>query len=311
MQFLQDDYVRSLLKDPSTAFAPPSDASKSTFDTRTAAIHVTPTPNEKFDINIIKEDAHWLSKNAKVNLVTALRAVVVEFQSRPASHLTGPLSTQDAVNLQEAAGITNIQSSTLAPLSGVALDAETIWTEFEKPETRRQRLFQTYLAERRYFLMTASLVHETLLYGQPSAQLTAAAGLSTPPTLLAADERPKYLNDLLTTYLDYVMEAAGRLAEGLGAVIDDKSLLVEELEMDWMHTVLTELVHAMSVVFQSVDGNGDTFAPGGVVGQWFSFMDGYGFFSGITAVSSRACEQSFTQLTRGSPTRALHLSSCP
>ncbi|KAI8236180.1 Nucleoporin NUP188 [Colletotrichum sp. SAR 10_96] len=285
IQFLQDKYVRSLFKDPATAFAPPSDSTKTEFETKTAAIHVTPTPNDKFDIKVIKKDAQWLSKNAKVNLVAALRATVVEFQSRPASHLTGPLSTQDAVNLQEAAGIANVQSSSLVPLSGAALDAEAIWAEFEKDDTRRQRILQTYLAERRNFLMTADLVHENLLYTQPATQITTGDAPSTPPRLLAATDRPKYLADLLTTYLQFVTDSAGRLAEGLGSVLEDKTLLVEELELEWVRTVLTETVHALSVVFQAVDGNGDAFVPCAIVGQWFALMEGYGFFSGITAAS--------------------------
>lgn len=277
--------MRSLLKDPATAFAPPSDSTKSNFETRTAAIHVTPTPNDKFDIKVIKEDAQWLSRNAKVNLVAALRATVIEFQSRPGSHLTGPLSSQDAVNLQEAAGVTNVQSSSLVPVSGAALDAETLWANFEKEESRRQRLFQTYLAERRHFMMTATLVQENVLYTQPSAPTPTGEEPSTPTELIAANDRPKYLDDLLTAYLQYVTESIGRLAEGLEANVEDKSLLVEDLELEWMRTALTEVVHALLVVFQSVDGNGDSFVPSPVVGQWFSLMDNYGFLNGINAVS--------------------------
>ncbi|KZL68507.1 hypothetical protein CI238_00286, partial [Colletotrichum incanum] len=284
VQFLQDDYVRSLIKDPATAFAPPSDSTKSNFETRTAAIHVTPQPNEKFDIKVIKEDAQWLSKNAKVNLVTALRATVVEFQSRPASHLTGTLSSQDVINLQEASGVANIQSSALVPIAGAAQDAETIWADFEKEESRRQRIFQTYLAERRHFLMTAALVQENVLYTQPlTSASTTVDKPSTQTQLIAANDRPKYLDNLLTTYLQYVTEAISRLAEGLEAVVEDKSLLGEELELEWMRTALTEVVHALTVVFQSVDGNGDSFIPSAVVGQWFALMDNYGFLNGITA----------------------------
>ncbi|TID01609.1 Nucleoporin NUP188 [Colletotrichum higginsianum] len=284
VQFLQDDCVRSLLRDPATAFAPPSDSTRSKFETRTAAIHVTPQPNQKFDIKVIKEDAQWLSRNAKVNLITALRATVVEFQSRPASHLTSTLSSQDIVNLQEASGVASMQSSALVPIAGAAQDAETIWADFEKEESRRQRIFQTYLAERRHFLMTAALVQENVLYTQPSASvLTTAGEPSTQTHLIPANDRPKYLDDLLTTYLQYVTDAIGRLAEGLEAVVEDKGLLGEELELEWMRTALTEVVHALTVVFQSIDGNGDSFVPSAVVGQWFGLMDNYGFLNGITA----------------------------
>ncbi|OBR13639.1 Nucleoporin [Colletotrichum higginsianum IMI 349063] len=258
----------------------------SKFETRTAAIHVTPQPNQKFDIKVIKEDAQWLSRNAKVNLITALRATVVEFQSRPASHLTSTLSSQDIVNLQEASGVASMQSSALVPIAGAAQDAETIWADFEKEESRRQRIFQTYLAERRHFLMTAALVQENVLYTQPSASvLTTAGEPSTQTHLIPANDRPKYLDDLLTTYLQYVTDAIGRLAEGLEAVVEDKGLLGEELELEWMRTALTEVVHALTVVFQSIYGNGDSFVPSAVVGQWFGLMDNYGFLNGITAVS--------------------------
>lgn len=277
--------MRSLLRDPATAFAPPSDSTRSKFETRTAAIHVTPQPNQKFDIKVIKEDAQWLSRNAKVNLITALRATVVEFQSRPASHLTSTLSSQDIINLQEASGVASMQSSALVPIAGAAQDAETIWADFEKEELRRQRIFQTYLAERRHFLMTAALVQENVLYTQPSASVLTAGEPSTQTHLIPANDRPKYLDDLLTTYLQYVTDAIGRLAEGLEAVVEDKGLLGEELELEWMRTALTEVAHALTVVFQSIDGNGDSFVPSAVVGQWFGLMDNYGFLNGITAVS--------------------------
>jgi nuclear pore complex protein Nup188 len=95
---------------------------------------VTPNPTEKFDIKIIKEDALWLSKNASINEVDALRAVVVEHLSQSHSHLTGPLSKQDVLNVQEAAGVSSAQaSSVFGPVDvSAAPDAETIWSDFEK-----------------------------------------------------------------------------------------------------------------------------------------------------------------------------------
>ncbi|KMQ81421.1 pom34-binding nucleoporin component, partial [Lasius niger] len=100
--FLADEYVHTLLKAPATAFAPPDEATSKDFEAKTAVVNVSAALTDTCDAETIKKDAQWLSTNAKVNLVAALRIAVIEIQSRASRHLMGPLSSQDITNLQEA-----------------------------------------------------------------------------------------------------------------------------------------------------------------------------------------------------------------
>ncbi|KAM5359092.1 hypothetical protein ACJZ2D_014735 [Fusarium nematophilum] len=283
VEFLSDDYVHGLLDEPSSTFAPPSEASEKDFETKTAPINVPASPDGRFDIEAIKKDAEWLSKNAKINLVAALRAVVVEYQSRPARHLTGPLSSQDAKNLQEAAGLNHGQGSAfLLDLgSAVALDAEEIWAEFEKPETRQRRLFDIYLTERRYFMMSADYASSVRLYerlptfAKVDLDLAKMYRLKLPTR---DDAEP-----LFPAYLQVVTESMSQIESGLKSVTDEK-WVTEDVEFDWLRTLLTEAVHALSVVFQIVDSFGDDFAPSSAVNQWFSLMEIYRFFDAVQPI---------------------------
>ncbi len=162
-------HVHKLLKKPSTAFASPTAQSKSDFETKTAAINITPTPDERYDIRKIKEDAQWLSKATKINEVAALRIVVVEFQSRADAHLNGPLSTQDVANIQQAAGARGFaRPRVCSQLSTrrVSRMREVLWADFEKDLTRRRRLLTVYLSERRHFMSSLDNLMSFLFYSK-------------------------------------------------------------------------------------------------------------------------------------------------
>lgn len=280
---MSDDYVHRLLDDPASTFAPPNDATNKDFDTKTAPIHVPASPDGRFDIDSIKKDATWLSKNAKINLVAALRIVVVEYQSRPASHLMGPLSSQDATNLQEAAGLYNGQGSAfLLDLgSASALDADEIWTEFEKPETRQRRLFNIYLSERRYFMMSADYANSIKLYER--LPTFANVNLDLAKTFRLKLPARDDAEPLLPTYLQVLTDAMKLIESGLSSVTDEK-WVTEDVELDWLRTLLTEAVHALSVVFQIVDSFDGDFAPSSAVNQWFTLMEVYRFFDAVQPV---------------------------
>ncbi|TVY64062.1 Nucleoporin NUP188 [Fusarium oxysporum f. sp. cubense] len=283
IEFLSDDYVHRLLEDPASTFAPADEATKKVFETKTAPINVPASSDGRPDIESIKKDAEWLSKNAKINLVAALRVVVIEHQSRPARHLSGPLSSQDAKNLQEAAGLNNGQGSGLLLDLGsaAALDAEEIWTEFEKPETRQRRLFDTYLTERRFFMMSADYANSIKLYER--LPTFASVDLDLAKTYRLKLPSRDDAEPLLPTYLQVLTDSMSRIESGLKAVTDEK-WVTEEVELDWLRTLLTEAIHALSVVFQIVDSFGDDFAPSTAVNQWFSLMEVYRFFDAVQPI---------------------------
>lgn len=212
-----------------------------------------------------------------------MRAAVVEFQSRPALHLTGPWSAQDAKNLQEAAGLSDGQGSAFLSDLGAAaaLDAEEIWTEFEKPETRQRRLFDIYLGERRYFMMAADYANCIKIYQR--LPTFAKPGLDLAQTLSLRLASKDDAEPLIPAYIQVLTGAMNNVESGLKAVTDEK-WVTEDVEVAWLRTLLTEAVHAMSVLLQLVDFFGDDFPPSESVQEWFAIMAAYNFFDAVQPV---------------------------
>ncbi|KAL2124006.1 hypothetical protein VTJ04DRAFT_371 [Mycothermus thermophilus] len=287
--FLRDAYVHQLLKDPSVVFEPPTSQSKLDFETKTGAINVVPSPNDPYDLDTIKNDAKWLSKTLDINEVAALRVVLIEFQSRAHSHLTGPMSTQDLANIQEAAGVGDAQASAVLALVNVAgaTDPESAWADFETETRRRQRLIATYLCERRSFVAVADALLAFLLHSRLSG---IGPGLNQLRTDILRDAfafletadvpDTTRLDALAPTYMR-TLEDCFRRTQTLPESLRD--LLSDQLQVDWIRTAAAEAVHAMSLIFQILDLGASIFAPPALVTQWFEIMDTCEFFEPVVA----------------------------
>ncbi|KAI1423604.1 nucleoporin subcomplex protein binding to Pom34-domain-containing protein [Xylaria sp. FL1777] len=296
LDFFNDALVQSFFTSPGSAFEPSSDKGphRATFEKKTAAIHVTPTPNDKYDINVIKEDAMWLSKNARINEVAALRVVVVEYQCRPASQLLGPISNQDVASLRAAAGAGNAQSSNIIP--GLSLtatqDASEIQANFDKPESRRLRIFQTYLSERRYYAATNDYIFTLMLQEKLPMSPATEASSSIRKSLLdvygisskqaqksTADIPTKTCHALIAQYISLLPGCIQQAGASLASVVDDKELLTEDNRELWIHTLLTEMLHRMTILFQLLDQSSDSFVSDTVAKQWFSLVNDLTFLN--------------------------------
>lgn len=292
--FLQDGYVQQLFRQPETAFPPVSPKQKAEFETKTAAINVTPTANDKYDIKTIKEDTLWLSKALELSEVACLRIVVIEYQSRPESHLFGPLSTQDVVNLKEAAGVKGMQST--ASLASINIsntrDAEAIWATFEQEGSRHQRLLATYLSERRNFMMVVDGVFGFILQ-EPSSQTDSAKSSLQQGIFKAAfgaeatraDLKSDTLETLIYTYFDVLPKCIEATEVNVHSLLQGAT---EELELDFLQTPLIEMVHAFSFIFQILDLS-ETFTSPEIVSAWFKFVSKYSFLDQLQSVSITTC----------------------
>ena len=286
--FLRDGYVHNLLRHPTKAFEPPTNQSKLDFETKTGAINVVPSPNDPYSLDTIKADARWLSKNANINEVAALRVVLVEYQSRANSHLTGPLSTQDVANIQEAAGVGDAQASAILAILNVTtvVDAGATWAEFESEPRRRQRLLTTYLSERRSFFGAADaflafLLHSCSSGTGPDLDRLRRAVVQEAFNFDENAAQPDFsrLDALAPAYirtLDDCFKRTQMAPESL-----DKEMLTDQFEVDWIRTALTEAIHAMSLSFQILDLGASKFAPPEIVSQWFALMDACEFFEPV------------------------------
>ncbi|OTB20828.1 hypothetical protein K445DRAFT_313314 [Daldinia sp. EC12] len=294
VDYLTDPLVQSFFTQPGSAFDPPSDKSphNAAFVKKTAAIQVTPAPNDKYDINTIKEDALWLSKNARINEIAALRVVVIEFQSRPRNQLLGPISNQDVASLREAAGASNAQTTNILPGFNIMskLDAADIQANFEKPESRKRRIFQTYLDECRYYAATNDYIFTLMLQeSMPSSPPSDASetirksylkayGMSPKQPQKSPNDTPtKTFHALVNQYLNLLPESISRSQAPLDTVVDDKVLLTDELNERWIQTWLTEALHRMVIVFQLLDLSSDVFVSAQLAQSWFSLVNTLGF----------------------------------
>ncbi|CAK7273614.1 hypothetical protein SEPCBS119000_005751 [Sporothrix epigloea] len=299
IDFLKDPFVLELFTAPSKAFPPPNAKSAAALETRTAAIHVTPTSTDKYDIKIIKADAAWLSKTAKINEVAALRIVVVELQSRDRAFLASPLSSQDATNIRKAA------SGSIAnnlPTAESTVDADALWADFATEVSRRRRLLATYMSERRALAMATSSVINLVLHGIPPLPDASTAEL---PNIMAAVEalrndivqgrlslRQKHnadavpdasvFLDMLPTYILELRECMARASAGIQeSTVNAEAVLTEGLALAWVQTALSEAVHYMSVIFLVLQNCGPVFVSPAVTADWFRFAGEYGFLDGI------------------------------
>lgn len=250
---------------------------------------MVPAPGDPYNISEIKSDAKWLSAVANVNEVAALRVAVIEYHTRAHNHLTGPLSTQDVVNIQEAGGVSDSQASSIVALLNVSAvaDAETLWAAFEKEESRRQRVLATYLSERRSFMSSADSLITFLLHSR-AAKDSAVDALRRAIAKEAFGFDEEGAMDI-TVFEGLAPKYLGLLGPCIessqsGPKTNDAKVMTEHLTVDWVRTALTEAIHAMSLSFQVVDLIGQAFALPEVITQWFTLMGTFDFLDPLFGV---------------------------
>jgi nuclear pore complex protein Nup188 len=165
-----------------------------------------------------------------------------------------------------------------------AMDAEEIVAEFEKPEARQRQLFDTFLTERRYFMSAADQFHSIKLYGRLPSFATTDVDIAALYGQKTGKIPRDTLEPLLPAYFGAVTGCMERIETGLRSVTEDATLLVDEVELEWLKTLLTEVIHGLSVILQIVDSFDGDFPPSNAVNQWYSLMDRYTFFDPIQPV---------------------------
>ncbi|KKA26770.1 hypothetical protein TD95_001699 [Thielaviopsis punctulata] len=279
--FAVDSFVIDCMKMPSLGFSPPDEATRADYNARTAAINIAPGANSRFNLEEIMADATWLSSNARINLEAALRVVVVEWQSRPASQLTGPLSAQEIMNLQDASGGADMLSNTITATlrAQESIDTEELASSFEQKEARRRRIFKTFLSERRHYALTLDFMHTNIFYG-----LLPYWGIATAPQ--PAPYVPDDANDstaclklaemVAEKYLDFLSAAIDSANNYLSSLTDDPILNTPEIAAAFQETLFTEMAHAISIIFQALQylqlQYGEIMMPPSVITYWYALM---------------------------------------
>ncbi|KAH8820040.1 nucleoporin-like protein [Xylogone sp. PMI_703] len=278
--FLCDPETLDILAQPFNAFPKPSSQSKSAFERKTSAINVTPSSKAKFDIKEIKDDAQWLSKEADISEISALRVVIEECQSRPYAKLRGRFSEEELISIQEAAG--DNKASHVLPLSLLSsgLDVQTIKADFDSLDSRRARIVATYFSERRYILKCLETLLQRHLYRTaPQNERESRMGLDVFWIENIGERLWKKLSisdEFLLNCVKHIRSCVESITAGSGIYKGEGGR--EDLEMDWTGTQLAEATHAIEIVFQVVDTSTDI-QSSAVVLEWFQLVSQFGFFN--------------------------------
>ncbi|EOD45578.1 putative nucleoporin protein [Neofusicoccum parvum UCRNP2] len=310
--FLSDDANVAVLSKPFQPFQPPNTQSKSAFETKTAAINVTPSDNGQYNIDDIKEDTKWLSAEVNIEEVSALRIVVLEWHARPATQLLAGFTEEETLSVQDAAGGANLGSSTFLPKSSIlAATASGMgqnFAAFHSKEKRQIRILETYLSERIHILKISDLL---VRLGAAAAQANGSASVAA----LGADAQPAWVGELgkrvfssqKTGFIKDGTKALQKRFQGIAAGsgwYKDVPEGNEEAEELWGQSQLAEAICILQLIFTHVDTTPDLL-PSDVVVDWFEAMAGCSFCKDIQLVirgnSETLSHERETQITHGPP----------
>lgn len=279
--FFSDKQVQKLLARPFDPFSFTQSNTKAAFDTKTSAVNVIPTSRSDYSIDEIKQDSLWLSKEVQIDEISALRIVVLEFQSRPTAQLQTTFSTEEAVSLQAAAGNINSESSNLLT-SALSSAANGLNAQPQNPqEQRRLRAIQLYLSERQNLLACSRIIFQTGFRQQERKD----SGIAEEPSwiervaesfLSSQEERPERFLHYCITALNSNFE---KLDGGSGWFKSEGGR--QDVEAEWLLCRITEFIHILETSLVILDyRKEDTRTPANVL-EWFQFVSKYAFFENL------------------------------
>ena len=279
--FFSDKQVQKLLARPFDPFSFTQSNTKSAFDTKISAVNVTPTSQSDYSIDEIKEDSLWLSKEAQIDEISALRIVVLEFQSRPTTQLQTTFSTEEVVSLQAAAGNINSESSNLLA-SALFSAANGLNSQPQNPqEQRRLRAIQLYLSERQNLLACSKIIFQVGFCQQERKD----SGIAEEPSwieriaksfLSSQEESPERFLHYCITALNSNFK---KLDAGSGWFKAEGGR--QDVEAEWLLCRIIEFIHILEMSLVILDyRKEDTRTPANVL-EWFQFVSKYAFFENL------------------------------
>ncbi|EXJ80105.1 hypothetical protein A1O3_08391 [Capronia epimyces CBS 606.96] len=211
VEILSGDRPKKVLSELFPTFPPPSPSSKTAVDSITAAIS---SPNPHYSIDEIKADALWLSQQANLDELEALRLTVLEWQYRPESRLNKGYSEAELASLREALGSDVVDKQFQVKQGSAARDDGF----FGNQSSRRAGLISRHLQERVVVLRTRrSLLDASLLPKAKDIPLCKlqdlAKGLAPKPDRSLADD--------LDAGITAIQEQSRRLQQGQQWDVDE------------------------------------------------------------------------------------------
>ena len=287
--FFSDPEVQHLLLRPFEAFPLPSPSTKLAFEAKTSAINVAPSPNARFDIKQLKEDTLWLSSEARIDEITALRVVVEEWQCSASTALLGPFSTQELRSIQEVAD----QNSSFLPatLISQSTDADGIQREFVKQESRRLRILRTYLSERHFLLKCVSYLLQNNIY-PPDENSPDEQNKEAETALASMDKVGRNLVLALGESDIWLLSCIRAIGSNIEKIKNGSGWYKEiggrnDVDVEWINTNISEATTAMEVMYQILDTSRDFPSSNTVLG-WYDIAINTNFLH-YASVSLKTC----------------------
>ena len=282
------------------AFPPPSAATRAAFLEKTAAINVTPATHGDYNIETIKEDSLWLSKQANIDELSALRVVIVEWQNRPAFRLLSGFSDTEKESLRSAAGINDFAGSLgTGPIPDLLLALGSRAPDNDASDTSaywRRRLLDLYLLERRCLLNSTvqlfiaaqcdsdswNLNKQGMGKANPIPHHGWTEELGTPMVESRRSSVAKSDYGNIEKLVDELQKRVAGLEKGSGW-FKEENAPVPELEEAWAICMLEEMILLMKLLLRQLEDS-PLVLPAGPVLLWLRLMDKYSFFSDFTPV---------------------------
>ncbi|KAF1918338.1 nucleoporin subcomplex protein binding to Pom34-domain-containing protein [Ampelomyces quisqualis] len=281
-----------VLSRPWKPFPDPSPQEKSKFEAKTAPIKVTPAADGHYDLDEIKDDALWLSKEAQISEYAALQLVAQEWQSRPMVQLLSGLTEEEALSVQEAAGVCNLGASTFIPNSSILSTPHAAQaTHFDTQDQRRLRLVDVYhstcasiIRISQLLVSWASAPHLRSQTIYPNDYSSVGAGWIEElgqKIATAQGAGPKALDECRQA----AQKRCSSLEGGYGWSVSDT--MAEAASERWVVAQTTELLHILHLALAHADLHVKGFVPAATIDDWLKFFLQSGFFREFPTVTSR------------------------
>lgn len=295
--FLTAEENLEILSRPWKPFPDPSTQEKNKFDSKTAPISVTPSKNGHYNIEEIKEDSLWLSKEARISEYAALRLVMQEWQSRPAIQLLSGLTEEEALSVQEAAGLANLGASTFIPNSSILATPSTLAlqsdAQFESSDQRRLRIIDIYHSTCACILRVSQLLiswgcaknlRNEKIYSKDYR--VCQDWLEQLGQAIAVKQNRK--DTTSATALDQCAAAVKARLESLdnGYQWTVPDSIQEAASMKWATAQTVELVHLLHTALVHADLVTERYIPGNTIEEWFTCFAVRGFLRDFPVVST-------------------------
>ncbi|KAH6625132.1 nucleoporin subcomplex protein binding to Pom34-domain-containing protein [Boeremia exigua] len=281
-----------ILSRPWKPFADPSPQEKSRFEAKTAPISVAPAQQAHFSLDEIKADSLWLSRQAQISEYAALQVVAQEWQSRPTVQLLSGLTEEEALSVQDAAGLANLGASTFVPNSSIMTPLASRSTQFDTQDQRRLRIIEIYHST------CASIIRisQLLISWGAAPQLRSQTIYGNDYHTVGAGWIEELGKNITTaqisgpaTALDQCLQAVKKRCETLdeGYAWDVAETIIEAASEKWVTAQTVELLHLLHLAHVHADVVTKGFVPAATIEEWLTTFSTRGFFREFPVVTPR------------------------